>query len=81
VVANHTGSHSYSSLGEKMLGKRWKIPLDFGLWFVSLTNCVAYIYFIGEQADYVACKNWGICDNARLYMIFLLVPTLPISWV
>ena len=53
-VSEYTGSRSYSSLGALILGKKGKI-LDFGLWFISLTNCVAYIFFIGEQVDYVVC--------------------------
>ena len=81
LAETYPEARSFSQIGAQILGPKEKHFLNGAILFVQLSLCAGYIYFIGEQMDHIICANSGNCGNSRIYMVMMLVPTLPISLV
>jgi amino acid permease len=48
VAERHPKTHSYSEIGNRILGIRGKIMVDISIWIMQLSMCCSYLYFIAD---------------------------------
>lgn len=82
---NKIGSHieSYSELGYAVSGKCTKLFIDFCITTSQIGFCIAYILFVGDHIEYVACfmSNHAFCNKKDLYIALSAVFLIPICWL
>ncbi len=79
-VSDHLGNiHSYSELGERVLGYRGKQVVDVCILVKQIGTCVTYLYFVATQLDFIVCEYFGKCLGNRLYTLALIVPVIVMS--
>ena len=82
---NKIGNHieSYSELGNAIMGKWVKAFIDFCITVSQIGFCIAYVLFVGDHIEYVACheSNQSFCNKKNLYIAFSALFLIPICWL
>ena len=65
------------------MGHGCKAFIDFCITFSQVGFCIAYILFVGDHIEYVACfeSNNQFCDKKNFYMALSAIFLIPICWL